>query len=94
MVKFGHQDSSNSMYSNKIINNVQEISAVKNHNHYFESALYSYTFRFNLVTEGTSQLCKQITYLERERIKAKGNKPQILSQQEEKLEFNIQALAV
>ena len=50
---------------------------------------------FDLVTKGTSQLCKQMTYLEREvkGFKAKKNKPQILSQQEEKLQSITQALA-
>ena len=73
-------------YSNKIINNVQEITTLKNHDHYFESALYSDTFRFDLVTEGTSQLGEKMTYLERERVKAEGNRPQIFNQQDEKLQ--------
>ena len=48
---------------------------------------------FDLVTEGTSQLGEQMTYLEREWVKAGKNRPQILSQQEEKLQSNAHALA-
>ena len=70
----------NAMYSNKIINNVQKITTLKNHNHYFESTLYSYTFRFDLVIEGTSQLAKQMAYLEREGVEVDRNRPRILSQ--------------
>ena len=58
------------MYYKKIINNVQNITALKNHNHYFESALYSDTLSFDLVTEGTSQRGEQMMYLGRERVKA------------------------
>ena len=45
---------------------------------------------FDLVTEGTSQLGEQ---RELKRVKAEGYRPQILSQQEEKLQSITQALA-
>ena len=47
---------------------------------------------FDLVTKGTSQLGEQMMYLERERIKVEGYRPQNLSQQEKKLQSITQAL--